>query len=226
LLLISFYDMFSEPMSYSVDIYDKTGKVVSKISLCEDVFADEKINHSLIHEYYLLQTSNARIARAHTKTRGEVTGSGKKLYRQKGTGRARAGDVKSPVRRWWWVVFGPSKERNFTKDMPKKARKRALYGLLTLKIKDGEIYGFVGFDIKEPKTKDASTLLSKIGLDKGKVLIVVEQKNDTITKSFRNLEKVKYVLVDYLNPYDLLNYPKILFTQAALERLNTKEENK
>ncbi|NOZ43822.1 MAG: 50S ribosomal protein L4 [bacterium] len=100
------------------------------------------MNKSLIHEYYLLQMANARIAIAHTKTRAEVKGSGKKLYKQKGTGSARVGDKRSPIRRKGGVVFGPRKERNYTKDMPKKARKLALYGILSLRAKDGAILAF------------------------------------------------------------------------------------
>ena len=125
-------------MTYNIDIYDKTWKVASKVTLNPDLFGDDKINESLIHEYYLLQRSNARIVIAHTKTRWEVAGSWKKIYRQKGTGNARAGDSRSPIRRTGWVVFWPRKERNYTKSMPKKAKKLALYGLLSQKAKNKE----------------------------------------------------------------------------------------
>lgn len=210
-------------MTYSVDVYDKTGKVVSKVTLNEELFSDDKVNKSLIHEYYLLQTSNVRLSIAHTKTRGEVAGSGRKLYKQKGTGNARVGDKKSPIRRKGWVAFGPRKERNFLKDMPKKARRRALCGLVVLKAKDNVLMGLKGFSPKAPSTKEAATVLSKIGIAGDKVLVVLEDKNEILEKSFRNIKKVKYLHVDYLNPYDLMHYNKILFTEKALEKLNTSK---
>jgi len=209
-------------MTYNIDIYDKTWKVTSKVTLNTELFADDKVNTTLIHEYYLLQTSNSRIAIAHTKTRWEVSGSGRKIYKQKGTGNARAGDSRSPIRRKWWVVFGPRKERNFLKDMPKKARKNALYGLLTLKAKDKELIWLTWFDLKSPKTKDALNLLSKIGIAGEKVLFVLETNNEILEKSFRNIDGVKYIHVDYLNPRDIMYHNKILFIDKALEKINTK----
>lgn len=123
-------------MVYAVDVYDKNGKVTSKFDLKPELFSDEIVNPSLIHEYLLLQQANARNVIASTKTRAEVAGSGRKLYKQKGTGNARVGDKNSPIRRHGGVAFGPSSERNFEKTMTKKARKLALNGLLTLKVKE------------------------------------------------------------------------------------------
>jgi len=207
-------------MSYSIDMYDKKGKVSSKFELDETLFSDDNINMSLIHEYYLLQTSNARIASAHTKTRWEVKWSWRKLFNQKGTGRARAWDVKSPIRRSWWVVFWPRSERNFEKKMPKKAKRKALYGLLTQKVKDGEVFGFLWLELKEPSTKIAASFLTTTGMSNTKMLVVVNREEDVLKKSFRNIDRTKYVLVDYLNPSDLLSYKNVLFTQAALEKIN------
>lgn len=215
---------FELAMTYKVDLYDKSWKIVKSVDLSNEVFGKEWVSSSLMHEYYLLQTANARVSIAHTKTRGEVAGSWKKLYKQKGTGSARVGDKRSPIRRKGWVVFGPRKERNYSKDMPKKARKLALYGLLSLKAKDKELLAFQGFDPKAPKTKEAHDLLKNIGLAWQKTLIVINEKNDALSKSFRNLPRVKYILLDYLNPYDLMHYNKILFTKDALERLNTAKK--
>ncbi|MCK9467469.1 MAG: 50S ribosomal protein L4 [Candidatus Absconditabacterales bacterium] len=209
-------------MGYTVDIYDKTGKVVSNLKLNNEIFSDDKINHNLIHEYYLLQTSNARNPIAHTKTRGEVAGSGKKLYRQKGTGNARVGDRRSPIRVGGGVAFGPRNERNYTKSMNKKSRHLALSGILTLKAQSKSIVGLKDFDMKEPKTKEALDVLTKIGLNKEKTLFVLSEKNINLIKSFRNLNNVKYLLADYLNPKDLLEYNKILFLESALNKINTK----
>lgn len=123
-------------MVYAVDVYDKNGKLTSKFDLNPELFSDEIVNPSLIHEYLLLQQVNARNVIASTKTRAEVAGSGRKLYKQKGTGNARVGDKNSPIRRHGGVAFGPTAERNFEKTMTKKARKLALNGLLTLKVKE------------------------------------------------------------------------------------------
>ena len=206
-------------MVYSVDVYDKTGKVSSKFELNPEVFSDEKINTSLIHEYLLLQEANARNAIASTKTRGEVSGSGRKLYKQKGTGNARVGDRNSPIRRHGWVAFGPTSERVYEKAMTKKARKVALNGLITMKVKDGIVCG-LDVDTMKPSTKDAIALLSKMWKNEKKVLLVLDKKEDGIVKSFRNIEGLKYLLVDYLNPRDLMNADAVVFLKPALEFVN------
>ena len=209
-------------MWYKIDIYDKTWKIVSNVTLDKEIFSDDKINKNIIHEYYLLQTSNARNPIAHTKTRGEVSWSGKKLYRQKGTGNARVWERRSPVRVWWWVVFGPRKERVYKKDMNKKTRRLALIGLITLKAKNKDILGLKDFNLKEPKTKKALEILNNIWIAKNKVLFVLNEKNINLIKSFRNLNNIKYLLVDYLNPKDLMEYNKILFLESALSKINSK----
>ncbi|GHW02649.1 50S ribosomal protein L4 [candidate division SR1 bacterium] len=206
-------------MAYSVDIYDKSGKVVSKVDLNADIFADEKVNKTLIHEYYLLQMSNARVAIASTKNRGQVSGSGRKLYKQKGTGNARVGDKNSPIRRHGGVAFGPTNARNFEKFMTKKARKVALNGLLTLKAQEKALAG-LQLPEMQPKTKDAVAILNALELSDKKVLLVLNTKQEGIEKSFKNIEKVKYILLDYLNPRDVMHADKIVFLEDALKTLN------
>lgn len=207
-------------MVYSVDVYDVKGKVVSHMQMNEDKFSDAQIQPSLIHEYLLLQRANARLNIAHTKNRGEVAGSGKKIYKQKGTGGARAGDRYSPIRRGGGVAFGPRNERNYTKTMNKKAKRKALYGILTTKLQNKEILWLTGFDYQEPKTKNAFSALKNIGIVGKKVLVVIDQKNTVLEKSFRNMENVKYLLVEYLNPFDLMHYDVVLCLQPALEKIN------
>ena len=206
-------------MVYSVDVYDKTGKATSKFDFNPELFSEEKINMSLIHEYLLLQQANARTALASTKTRGEVSGSGRKLYKQKGTGNARVGDKNSPIRRHGGVAFGPDSERNFEKSMTKKAKKLALNGLLSLKLKEGVV---TGLDLvsMDPNTKAAVTLLDAMGKKNQKILLVIDKKEDGIVKSFRNIDRLKYLLVDYLNPRDLLDADAIIFLKPALEYVN------
>ena len=209
-------------MWYTVDIYDSTWKVISNLQLNDEIFSDDKINHNLIHEYYLLQTSNARNPIAHTKTRWEVAGSGKKLYKQKGTGNARVWDRRSPIRVGWGVAFWPRNEKNYTKSMNKKSRNLALNWILTLKAKDNSIIWLKDFDMKEPKTKQALDVLTKIWINNDKILFVLNEKNINLIKSFRNLNNVKYLLADYLNPKDLLEHNKVLFIESALNKINSK----
>ena len=206
-------------MGYSVDVYNTEGKVVSKVELNANLFADEKINKTLIQEYLLLQQANGRVAIADTKDRSEVSGSGKKLYRQKGTGNGRVWDKNSPLRRHGWIAFGPTSARNFEKMMTKKARKAAMNGIITMKAKDSAICG-LALDKMEPKTKEAANIIERIGLANQKVLLVLDAKNEGIEKSFRNIAKVKYILVDYLNPRDVLHADKVVFLEKALIKLS------
>ena len=213
-------------MVYTIDIYDKSGKVVSNFALDETIFDDALVNKDLIHEYYLLQTSNARHNIASVKWRWEVHGSGRKLYKQKGTGGARPGDKNSPVRKWWWVAFGPRGVENYTKSMNKKARKIALNSIITLKAKAGELMGLKDIKLGAPKTKDAQEILKNIWIATKKVLFVVAEKDENILKSFRNIPKVKYLYVDYLNPADLMWYHTVLFLESALATLNMVQQPK
>lgn len=209
-------------MNYVVDIYNTKGKVVKSMDLNPELFADHIVNTNVIHEYFLYQQSNDRANTAHSKTRAEVAGSGKKLFKQKGTGSARPGSLRSPVRRKGWVAFGPRNERNYQKSMNKKTRNLALRGLLTLKAKDKSLIGLDAFDAKEIKTKVAVEALKNIGLTDKKVLFVLDKKDDAVQKSFRNIAWLKYILVDYLNPFDLMAYDTVLMLQPALEKINVK----
>lgn len=209
-------------MTYNIDIYDKSGKVVSNFALDETIFADSLVNKDLIHEYYLLQMSNARQNLAKIKGRGEVHGSGRKIYKQKGTGGARAGDNHSPTRKGGWVAFGPRGIENYTKFMNKKARRLALNSIITLKAKAGELMGLKDITLNAPKTKDAQEILKNIWISTKKVLLVVPGKDENVLKSFRNLPKVKYLYMDYLNPADLMGYHTVLFLESTLANLNKK----
>ena len=207
-------------MTYNIDIYDKSGKVVSTFALDKAIFDDSLVNKDLIHEYYLLQTSNARQNLAKVKWRGEVHGSWRKLYKQKGTGNARVGDKNSPIRKWGWVAFWPRGNQNYTKNMNKKTRRLALNSIITLKAKAGELIAIKDFVIGSPKTKDAQEILKNIGIANKKVLFVLPQKDENMVKSFRNLPKLKYLHADYLNPVDLMSYHTVLFLESVLTTLN------
>lgn len=205
-------------MSYSISIHDSKGKVVEKKALNAAIFADENINDSLIHEFYVLQQANARINIAHTKTRGEVAGSGRKLYKQKGTGNARVGAANSPIRRHGWVAFGPRNTTNFTKEMPKKMKKLALAWILTVKAKNEQLIGVIDNALETIKTKEAIAMLQNIGLTNKKTLVVIPEKNEVIEKSLRNIPRTKIITAMYVNPVDLLHYDKVLVFAGSLEK--------
>ncbi len=204
---------------YKIDIYDMVWKKIEDRELDQTIFNDENINESLIHEYVLMQLSNARQCNAHTKTRWEVRSSWRKLFRQKWTGRARVWDSASPIRRWWWVAFWPRNNVNYTKSMPKKMRKKALCWALTVAAKEWKILCLNEYSNQEIKTKKAAEVLFKLWIESQKILLVVDSKDIIIQKSFRNIPSLKYTLSDYLNVVDLLSYKKILFLSNALDNI-------
>jgi large subunit ribosomal protein L4 len=169
-----------------------------------------------------LQSSNARHNIACTKGRGEIAWSWRKIFKQKGTWNARAWDRNSPVRKGGWVAFGPRWERNFEKAMNKKARRLALMGIITLKVKDKDVLWLKDFDLTEPKTKDVLDVVKNIWVDGKKTLFVLGSKNENIEKSLRNIANVKYITIGYLNPLDIMSAKKVVFFETALNAINVK----
>jgi len=166
----------------------------------------------------LRQTANARhSAIAHAKTRGEVRGGGRKPWRQKGTGRARFGSIRNPIWRGGGVTFGPTNERNYSKNMTKKARRIALFSCLSVKAGDNQVFALDKFELKEPKAKEFVQMMSKLPVDRS-LLVVLGEKDEITEKSANNLPNVKTILVNYLNPYDLLKYEKVMFLESALKK--------
>lgn len=163
----------------------------------------------------MLQQANGRIAIAHTKTRGEVRGSTKKLFRQKGTGNARVGDRRSPTRRGGGVTFGPRNTRNFSLDMNRQERRLALLSLLSQKATNESVKVLEGFS--GSKTKDVVTLLSTIAAKKPLFAITREEKNSVLGAN--NIVNSRVVNVEYLNPHDLLKYQDVIFSEASLKHL-------
>lgn len=198
-------------------IYSQTGEQKGEITLNKDIFEVE-INEGLIHQMLLLQQTNSRNAIAHTKTRGDVNGGGKKPYRQKGTGRARHGSSRTPIHRGGGIVFGPLKNRNFTIAMPKKQRRKALFCALSSKAKDNSILILENYEAKEPKTKEFAAMIEKLPVDRNALLIIPE-KNELIQKSSRNAANVKTVLAGYLNIQDILKFKSLIFLKDSLPKL-------
>jgi large subunit ribosomal protein L4 len=194
-------------------IYNAQGKKSGSITLSERVF-DVAWNDSLMHQVVTSMQDNARTNVAHTKGRGDVRGGGKKPWRQKGTGRARVGSIRSPIWRGGGVTHGPSNEKVFARGIPKKMRAKALFMALSKKLRDGEIIFVENLGINEPKTAIAKKTLSALsgvsGFErlstkkKNAALIAISDMNDAQKKSFRNLGNVSCVSVRDLNPVSVL----------------------
>lgn len=199
-----------------VPVYGLNGEVVEQIELSEAIFAIP-FNESVVHQAMVRQLANGRQGTASTKTRGEVSGSTRKLYAQKHTGRARRGDIKSPLLRGGGVVFGP-KPRSYRQSMPKKMRRLALKCLLSAKIREGNVRLVQELDFKEPKTKDMVNVLSSLGIDSS-ALIVTAQSTINVTKSAANLPDVKVVPSALVNVLDLLSHETLVATVPAIRNI-------
>lgn len=184
------------------------------------VIASQPPREHLLYEVVKMQLANRRAGTAATKTRGEVSGGGKKPWRQKGTGRARAGSIRSPL----WVggatVFGPQ-PRSYAYRLPRSARKTALRAALALKQRQGELFVVSEIVLPEPKTKCMAAFLSRLGLEK-KILIVIPGENTTVERTARNLPGVKVLRSEGLNVYDLLLHRSVLFTRDAIVRVSER----
>jgi large subunit ribosomal protein L4 len=191
------------------------GKDGGKVDLAETLFG-APVNESLIHQAVVRQMAGRRLGTADTLTRGEVTGGGKKPWRQKGTGRARQGSKSAPHWAGGGVVFGPH-PRSYEQRLPSKMRRSALRGVLSAKQADGALRVVTGFDLDEIKTK---TILSRLGgwNAEGKVLLVLPSRDEKVERSCRNLREVRVILADSLNVIDLLEADTVVFTRDALER--------
>jgi large subunit ribosomal protein L4 len=199
-----------------VPVYSLTGEVVDHIEISDHVFG-MPFNEGVVHQAMVQQQANARQGTASTKTRGEVTGSGRKLYAQKHTGRARAGDLRSPLRRKGGIAFGP-KPRSYRQDMPKKMRQLALRCALSAKVKDEELKVLAEFKFEEPKTKKMAEVLHALGADSSALVITLEPE-ENIIKSARNLQGIKTMPANILNLLDILSNKMLLMTVPAVRKV-------
>jgi len=199
-----------------VPVYTLNGEVVDQMELSQAIF-DLPFNGAVVHQAMAGQLANRRHGTVSTKTRGEVKGSTRKLYRQKHTGRARRGDIKSPLLRGGGVVFGP-KPRTYRQSMPRKMRRLALKCLLSAKVREGNIRLVQELDFKEPKTKDMINVLSSLGIDSS-TLILTAQSTPNVVKSAANLPEVKVLPSDLINVLDLLSYEMLVATVPAIRNI-------
>lgn len=200
----------------NITLYTVSGEKKGTMALPPALFG-VPVRHGLMHQILLLQQSNRRRPVAHVKTRGEVAGSTRKLYAQKHTGRARRGSIRSPLLRGGGKVFGPRKERNTRKLMPRGMRHAALCSCLSYQAKQGGILGLESYPDRI-KTKDALVLLRKLPVDIGRrILFVVPERHEALALSMRNIPRTKTLLASYLNPEDVLSAHRIIFLKGAIE---------
>jgi len=198
-----------------VPVYSLSGEVVKHIEISDGVFA-VPFNEAVVHQAVTRQRANARQGTASTKTRGEVVGSTRKLFRQKHTGMARAGSKKSPLRRGGGITFGP-KPRSYRQDMPKKMRRLALRCTLSAKARDEELMVLEELKFDQPKTKQMAVILAALGVDSS-ALIVTDKPEENVVKSSRNLAGIKTIPANILNVVDILSYKMLLMTEAAVRQ--------
>lgn len=196
--------------------FTKTGnKASTAAKLNKDVFGLEVTNFELLQQAYETYRANGRAPIASTLGRGEVRGGGRKPWRQKGTGRARHGSIRSPIWAGGGVTFGPSSNRNFSKTLGKKAKRTALRQALSMANKAETVKVIEDFTAKDGKTKQAIDLLNKLEADRS-VLLVVDNKTKELVRATNNIPYVKLVQATYLNVYDILNAHSLVFTKSAV----------
>jgi large subunit ribosomal protein L4 len=214
-------------------IYNQEGKAAGKIKLSKDIFG-VPWNADLVHEVVRLMNSNSRTPVAHTKTRGEVRGGGKKPWKQKGTGRARHGSSRSPIWVGGGITHGPRNDKNFDRKINKKVRTKALFAVLSRKFKDGEILFVDSLNIKSPKSKDAKKIIDSLATIKGyeklatkpsnAAMFAFDKKTEALTKSFRNFGNVSVEEFRNINPVSVLNHTYLIVTnpEVSLKAWNEK----
>jgi len=199
-----------------VSVYNTAGKVIDQIEVDEAVFGVQP-NEAVVHQALVRQRANARQGTADTKTRREVFGSGRKMYRQKHTGMARAGTRRSPLRRGGGVIFGPH-PRSYRQAMPKKMRRLALRSILSSKLAEEQLRVVDSFGLEQPQTKQVEQILKALSIDSS-ALLVTAQVDMNVVKSARNIEMVKILPADMLNVVDLLSHDMLIMTVDAVRRV-------
>lgn len=213
-------------------MYNQSGEKVGMVELPNSVFG-LKWNADLVHQVVTSYAANRRAGTAHAKMRGEVRGGGKKPWRQKGTGRARHGSIRSPIWKGGGVTHGPRKEKSYEKKINKKMARKALYTALSAKVRDGEVVALDGFAFMEQKTKFAAKMFAALSarqglerLTKGNgVLVALAKKDDGVRRAMRNLPYVGIDEARNLNVWEVMQYKYILFPRSALESFGQKMKN-
>ena len=199
-----------------VKTFDQTGKELSQTRLPAEIFG-VKINHDLIQQVVFVQTANRRQPLAHTKGRGEVSGGGKKPWRQKGTGRARHGSIRSPLWKGGGATFGPTKEKVFSRKINKKMRRQALFMVLTAKANDGLLVLLDDIKLEKPKTKIMNEILMNLPCKDESSLLAVPGMDKNMILASRNLSEVKTMQAKDLNVLDLLQFKYLVMPKESIK---------
>jgi large subunit ribosomal protein L4 len=198
-------------------LYSRTGEEIGEVELSEELFS-APINVAVLHQVVTAQMAGRHLGTHDTKRRGEVSGGGKKPYRQKGTGRARQGSIRSPQFEGGGVVFGPH-PRSYAQRLPRQMKRLALCGALTSKLDDDAVRIIDEFGLEGPKTRDMVAIIEALGRSGGRVLIVSPGTDETLLLSARNLPRVEVIRADSLNVIAVLNADTVLIEQSALSRM-------
>jgi large subunit ribosomal protein L4 len=196
-----------------VPVYNMQGEQISETDLRDDIF-DVPVNVGLMHQAFVRQLANARLGTHKTKTRGEVVGGGRKPWRQKGTGRARQGSIRSPQWRGGGTVFGPT-PRSYRQKMPRKMRRQALRSALSVKAAESQLKVLDTLEMSEPKTKQVLEILRNLDVDTT-ALFLLPGRDEVILRSVRNLPQVRTLVAQYLNVRDLLKFDYIVIPLDSL----------
>lgn len=213
-----------------VNIYNQKAETVGELELDAKVFA-VKPNEALVHQAVVAQLANERQVLAHTKDRSEVRGGGKKPWRQKGTGRARQGSIRSPQWVGGGIVFGPLKTRNFSLKINKKMKQKAMFMALSDKLASNDLIILDNLEMKESKTKAFDMILTNLekkvfaAENKKRSVLIVNDNNEGVKRSGRNLTGVEILNVDNINIVDLLKYKKLIFTVDVVKKLEERYKN-
>lgn len=202
-------------------LYNIEGKEIDTVSLPKEIFEVE-ISHDLIHQISESHRANTRRVIAHTKDRSEVSGGGKKPWRQKGTGRARHGSNRSPIWRKGGITFGPTSDRNFKKRIPIKMRRKAILMVLSAKVADKRLFVVEELKLEKPKTKEIIKIIDNMRnnikeFDKGSVLLALSEMNKNVILSTRNIVKTKTIEARNLNVLELLNSKNLIITKSSIK---------
>ena len=200
----------------TIDVYNVEGKKVSTVDLKEEIFGIEP-NEAIVHSVLINFLANQRQGTQSTKTRSEVSGGGRKPWRQKGTGRARQGSIRAPQWIKGGIALGP-KPRKYTYKINKKEKRLAIKSVLSSKVLENQLVVIDELPFKEIKTKQMVSALEKNKVE-GKTLIMLPEKNEAVQKSARNIEGVKTTLVNTINVYDLLKYKNLVITLDTVKKL-------
>ncbi len=199
----------------TVALYNINGEQVGELALKDEIFGVE-VHEAVLHDAVVMQLASRRLGTHDTKTRSDVSGGGRKPWRQKGTGRARHGTIRSPIWRGGGIVFGPH-PRSYSYSLPKKVRRLALKSALSAKLNSGDLLILDDLTLELPKTRDMVKILNNLKVEDA--LLVTAEKNETVEKSARNIPNIKPLTAVGLNVYDILAYNKLVLTKDAVAKV-------